>query len=181
MRFRQSRTWSAVINPRCSKIFQFPIRKTHPGLSLDCDTKTWKGFIVTKKRASMTIALAPYWAQSSGFGALISINSRDATLAGWNVMAEVRAIPAPLPKMKTAASSVSIAWLNRQNLCVNGFASALSVSLSFASIVVSIDGAVCIWNDDLLTNSQNETYSLSCWHLIHLEWCFWELVLPILG
>ena len=70
------------------------------------------GLRVTNSRVSITIELAPYCTQISGFGALLSINSREATFDGVNVVVVLKAIPMPIPKTNTAAKIVKVVTLN---------------------------------------------------------------------
>jgi hypothetical protein len=57
------------------------------------------------------MALAPYWTQISGFGALVSMNSREATFDELNVVVELKAIPIPIPKINTPPKRAMVAKL----------------------------------------------------------------------
>ncbi|BCL36673.1 hypothetical protein NSMS1_31200 [Nostoc sp. MS1] len=64
----------------------------------------------------MTIALAPYWTQISGFGALVSINSREATFDGDNVVVELKAMPMPIPSTNTPPKIAIVNKLNMEDM-----------------------------------------------------------------
>jgi hypothetical protein len=66
------------------------------------------------------MALDPNCTQISGFGALVSMNSREATFDELNVVVELNAIPIPIPKIITPPKRAMVAKLNTGDWKIEG-------------------------------------------------------------